>query len=325
MSSNNYQSFINQLNSSRLKLNEPLKAHTYFKIGGPADLFLPVKTLTELQATVQLAQKHQIPFFILGGGSNLLVSDQGFRGLVIKNKTQQISLKGFSGGSSQSKKLQIDKVLLQVDSGVLTNQLIRYSLDEAYAGLEDFLGLPGTIGGAIYNNSHHLGKFIGDLVVEVEVLDENGDLKKYSQQDLQFGYDFSRFHKTKETILRVTFQLSKGDRDQLWQKAEAAVKRRVQTQPLSQPSSGCVFKNIALSEAIRLGTPNHTCSAGYLIDKAGLKGARVGDAMVSEKHANFIVNLGKATAKDVLDLADLVKSEVKRKFGVELKFEIFVL
>ncbi len=319
----NYQPFIGALNSTKLKLKEPLAKHTYFKIGGPADLFLPVDSLEELKIAVKLALKHQLPYFVLGGGSNLLFSDQGFRGLVIKNQTRKISLKGFSGGGLKTGQLQVDKILIQAESGVLANQLIRYTLDEGYAGLEDFLGLPGTVGGAIFNNSHHLGRLIGDLVAEVEVLDNQGRLKKYSHQKLDFSYDHSRFQKTKETILSVTFQLKKGDKAKLWQQAEAAVKRRAQTQPLGIPSSGCVFQNISLSDAMRLGTPNHTCSAGYLIDKAGLKGIRVGDAMVSDKHANFIVNLGKATSKDILDLATLIKKTVKKKFGVDLQFEIF--
>ncbi len=320
----NYQPFINQLNSPKLLFNEPLSRHTYFKIGGPADLFLTVNTKEELIKVVRLAIQHQLNYFILGGGSNLLFSDEGFRGLIIKNKTNQISLKGFSGGNNlKPGELKIDKVLIQADSGVMANQLIRYTLNEGYAGLEDFLGLPGTIGGAIYNNSHHLGKLIGDLVVEVEALDRQGNLQKYSQAELGFAYDYSRFHQTKEVILSVTFQLSQGDKQALWAKAEAAVKRRATTQPLGQPSSGCIFKNISLADAMKLGTPNHICSAGYLIDKAGLKGTRVGGAVVSDKHANFIINTGKATAKDVLDLANLIKHKVKQKFGVDLQLEVF--
>ncbi len=320
-----YQSFIQELNSPRLQFNEPLSKHTYFRVGGPADLFLPVNSSAEFILAVKMALKHQLPYFVLGGGSNLLISDQGFRGLVIKNQTRQISLKGFSGGSLKTGQLQVDKILIQAESGVLANQLIRYTLDEGYAGLEDFLGLPGTVGGAIFNNSHHLGKLIGDLVVEVEVLTTQGELKKYSQSELEFAYDSSRFQRTKETILNVTFQLTKGNKNDLWRKAEAAVKRRVQTQPLSQPSSGCIFKNISLAEAMRVGTPNHTRSAGYLIDRAGLKGVKIGGAMVSDRHANFIINTGQATAQDVLDLADLIKKTVKEKFAVDLQFEVFLL
>ncbi len=321
----NYKPFIHQLNSPHLKLNEPLSSHTYFKIGGPADLFFTAHTTQELIKVVRLAIKHQLPYFILGGGSNILFADEGFRGLVIKNKTDHLRLKGFSGGSVQQGQLSIKKVLIQTDSGVPANKLIRFTLDEGYAGLEDFLGLPGTVGGAIFNNSHHLGKLIGDLVVEVEVLDHQGQLKKYSHQEIQFAYDYSIFQKTKETILTATFQLSKGDKHTLWQKAEQAVKRRAQTQPLGSPSSGCFFKNISLADAVRLGTPNRTCSAGYLIDKAGLKGARVGGAVVSDKHANFIINTGQATAADVLSLAQLIQQKVKQKFGVDLKPEVFLV
>jgi UDP-N-acetylmuramate dehydrogenase len=220
-------------------------------------------------------------------------------------------------------KVDLKEALIEAESGVPANLLIRYTLDQGLSGLEEMLGLPGTVGGAVYNNSHHLDKLWGDHIVEVEVLDQEGKRKKYNHDELHFAYDYSIFHKTRETILTATFQLKHGDKTALWEIATAAVKRRSATQPLGIPSSGCMFKNISLADKMRLGI--QTPSAGYLIDKAGLKGLRVGGASVSEVHANFIVNDGTATSQDVLDLVHDIQVKIKAKFGVDLEKEVIVL
>ncbi|MCE7897957.1 MAG: UDP-N-acetylenolpyruvoylglucosamine reductase [bacterium] len=297
----------------------PLAKHTYFKLGGIADQFVEAKTKDDLIEAVRYAIESKLPYFVLGGGSNVLVSDTGFRGLVIKNRTSSVKLKGFAGGVEKGR-LDLKEAIVEADSGVTANYLIRYTLDEGLAGLEDMLGLPGTVGGAVYNNSHHLDKLFGDHIIEVEILDHAGKIKKYTNAECQFAYDYSIFHKTKEVILSASFQLSRGDKTALWSIATEAVKRRSSTQPLGLPSSGCMFKNISLADRMRLGVP--TASAGYLIDKAGLKGLRVGGAVVSDVHANFIINDGTATSSDVLALVDTVKQKIKDKFGVSLAEEV---
>lgn len=297
----------------------PLAKHTYFKLGGIADQFVEAKTKDDLIEAVRYAIESKLPYFVLGGGSNVLVSDTGFRGLVIKNRTSSVKLKGFAGGVEKGR-LDLKEAIVEADSGVTANYLIRYTLDEGLAGLEDMLGLPGTVGGAVYNNSHHLDKLFGDHIIEVEILDHAGKIKKYTNAECQFAYDYSIFHKTKEVILSASFQLSRGDKTALWSIATEAVKRRSSTQPLGLPSSGCMFKNISLADRMRLGVP--TASAGYLIDKAGLKGLRVGGAVVSDVHANFIINDGTATSSDVLALVDTVKQKIKDKFGVSLVEEV---
>lgn len=317
-----YDILINALGRDRVKLNEPLSKHTYFKLGGPADLFFEALTSDDLLTAVQSAINFQVPYFVIGGGSNIIVSDKGFRGLIIKNKTGQIQLKGFTGSANKGH-VDLKEVIVSADSGVPANKLIRYTVDEGLQGLEEFLGLPGTVGGAVYNNSHHLGELIGDRVVEVTVIDSEGNLKKYLHDDLKFAYDYSILHKTKEVILTVSFQLKRGDKTKLWEIATEAVKRRSATQPLGSPSSGCIFRNIPLADKMRLGVP--TQSAGYLIDKAGLKGTRVGGAVVSDVHANFIINDGTATTQNVLDLVQVIKKSVKDKFGVTLEMEVFVI
>lgn len=303
----------------QIRTNEPLAKHTYFKLGGPADQFVEVATRDELIAAVQYAIKEKLPYLILGGASNVLIADAGFHGLVIKNKTSKIELKGFTGSASNGK-VDLKEILVTAESGVPANLLIRYTIDQGLAGLEDMLGLPGTVGGAVYNNSHHLDKLWGDHIVEVEVLDQGGNLKKYSHDDMHFAYDYSVLHKTHETVLSATFQLTKGDKTALWEIANAAVKRRATTQPLGRPSSGCMFKNISLADKMRLGVP--TPSAGYLIDKAGLKGLRIGGAYVSDVHANFIVHDGAATSQDVKGLVEKIKQKIKAQYGVDLEEEV---
>ncbi len=320
----NYTFLINSLGPDRLKKDEPLAKHTYFKLGGPADYLYEANTLDDLVAAVQSAITYKIPYLVIGGGSNILVSDSGFRGLVIKNKSKEIHLKGFAGGVEKGK-LDLKEAIVEADSGVPANHLIRYTLDQGLSGLEDMLGLPGSVGGAVYNNSHHLGHLFGDHLIEVLVLDLEGKIKKYTQAECKFDYDYSIFHKTKEIVLSASFQMKRGDKDSLWEVANAAVKRRATTQPLGAPSSGCIFKNIPLADAMRIGTPDTTQSVGYLLDKAGLKGLSVGGAKVSEIHANFIVNDGTATTGDVLALIALIKSKIKEKYGVDLTEEVILI
>ena len=311
--------------------NEPLAPHTYFKLGGPADQFVEARSEDELIEAVRYAIGEKIPYYVLGGGSNVLVTDKGFRGVVIKNKTNKIELKGFAGSVIKGKSLpagrrvDLKEAIVRAESGVPANLLIRYTLDQGLAGLENMLGLPGSVGGAVYNNSHHLHSLFGDHIVEVEVLDKEGNRKKIAAHNMQFSYDYSILHKTKEVVLAATFQLTRGDRVALWGIANAAVKRRATTQPLGSASSGCMFKNISLADAMRIGTPGTTRSVGYLIDKAGLKGLRVGGAYISDRHANFVVNDGSATAKDVLDLIRAIKRKIKSKYGVSLELEVMVI
>lgn len=304
----------------RIKLNEPLSGHCYMKVGGPADILLEVKTSGELIDAYSIASTHHLPVFILGSGSNLLISDLGLRGLVIKNRADQIKTIKFQGGVKNNQ-LQLSQATIEAESGAITNHLVRYSIDEGLAGLEYFLGLPGTVGGAIYNNSHYQHQMIGDLVHEVKVLDRHLNIKTYTQPELKFGYDTSLLQRTKELILSATFTLPGGDKQVLWDKATTFAKTRASTQPLSLPSSGCMFQNLSPSESELLGL-NHK-SVGYLIDQAGLKGTSVGGAKVSDVHANFIVNTGSATATDILKLIKLIKKQVKAKFGITLRPEVF--
>lgn len=288
--------------------HESLIHHTYMRSGGNAEVFVSVKHVNDLENVTIWCIKHNIPLTILGGASNVLVPDNGLHGLVIKNLSSTIQV---------SHNKEYSEVI--ADSGVPTNLLVRRVIDEELEGLEYFLGVPGSVGGAVYNNSHYMNQLIGEHVTAVEIVErKTGEKKSLSHQQLRFAYDFSIFHETNDIILRVHFILKKGKKSELEQRAKEATIKRATTQPLGIPSSGCMFKNGTFAD----GTVAH---AGKLIDMAGLKGFRVGDAMVSDKHANFILNVGRATTQEVLAVAEHVHNVVRQKYGVELDREVFLL
>jgi len=291
---------------SPLKTNEPLSRHTYFKIGGPADFFFEARTQTDLIHAIRVSLKHQLPYFVLGSGSNILVSDKGFQGLVIKNRADSIRTVSVQG-----------KTVVEVDSGTLLNKLVRYTIEEGLSGLEVFLSVPGTVGGAIYNNSHYrpeANEFIGNLLHSASLIDAAGQLKTVDHSYFKFNYDYSILHHTRETVVSAEFLLSGGHKDQLWRQATDLVKRRNLRQPIGIACSGCTFRNSKSSKP-----------AAYLIDQAGLKGFTLGKVRVSPVHAAFIENLGGATAQEVLQLIDHIRTTVKTKFGVTLELEIFLV
>ena len=290
------------------KSDFPLAPITYFRIGGPADVFVVITESNDLEKVVSACIAHQAPWTILGGGSNVLVSDKGIRGVVIQNKTQGISYK----------LVNEDKTEVEVASGVAVNLVVRDTVDHELAGMDAFLGLPGTIGGAVVNNSHYTQRLIGEFVHEVDVISPTGERKTYTQQEMHFRYDYSILQDTKDLVVRVRLRLSKGKKEELERTLLESVKKRTGSQPIGEPSSGCMFQNIVLLNGEKE-------SAGKLIDRAGCKGMRVGDAEVSSVHANFIVNKGKATANDVLQLAEEVQEAVQEKFGLTLHREVFLL
>lgn len=286
------------LPKEQTKRDELLSQHTYFKLGGPADLFFIAKSAQELEQAVKAADQYGVPWFVLGGGSNILVGDLGVRGLVIKNET---------------KKLVVVDNLLTAESGVPMASLVSFAIDNGLSGLESFMSLPGTVGGAIYNNSHYRPEeqeLIGN-VVESARLYMREKTETVQQDWFHFKYDYSRLQEEKALVLEVTFRLHPGEKQEMRTRALEMVKRRNERQPIGLACSGCIFQN-------PIGI-----SSSKLIDMAGLKGARVGGAYVSDKHANFIINDGSATTRDVLELIVNVKKTVKEKLGTDIHSEIF--
>ncbi|MGB9706669.1 MAG: UDP-N-acetylmuramate dehydrogenase [Microgenomates group bacterium] len=292
-----YSKIIEKLGRRRVKLNEPMAKHTTFKIGGPADLFYEARTTKELVEAVKLARKLEIPYFILGGGSNLLVADGGFRGMAIKIKNEKLKIKNYN------KKLKII-----CEAGLMLSRLVGEAAQKGAGGLEFAAGIPGTVGGAVRGNAGAWQQAIGDKIVRVKILTPKGKIKWIKAADCQFSYRQSRFKKTREIILGVELELEKGNKKEVEAKIKENLAKRA-SQP-KEPSAGCIFVN------------PKPLSAGELIDKCGLKGKRIGDAQISPKHANFIVNLGKAKAGEVIKLIKLIKKKVKDKFGINLEEEI---
>lgn len=318
---NDYQ-IIQKMLGEGLKTDHILAPYTTFKIGGPADLFYDAKTTDDLVRVVSVARKYDIPVFVLGGGTNILIGDKGIRGFVVKNSTSRIAIVGLKGQFRHGK--SEGNVYVEADSGVPMNKLIRFTIEEGIAGLEMQLGLPGTVGGAVYMNSKwtHPTAYVGDVVYQAHILTRKGEQKDVPQSYFHFAYDTSTIQKTGDIVLSVTFCLRSSRTEDLWKVANESMEYRRLTQPQGVFSPGCTFRNLTKSQAIASVTPNRTTSAGFLIDHAGLKNTSVGDASISPVHANFIINKGHATARDVVELIENTRQQVKRQFGVDLEEEI---
>lgn len=311
---------------NRVRQDEPMSLHTTFKIGGPAQFYLDVEKVEDLIKAVRLANKLGIPIFIFGGGSNIIISDKGIKGLVIKNNCRKFELTQFSGkvkNVNGERKIEKNIGFISAQSGVIMSQLVRFTIDEGLGGLEYQLGLPGTVGGAVYMNSNFPKKssYVGDCLHRATILTQDGEVKEVDNAYFHFAYDKSILQETGEIVLSVIFKLKAEDKKMLWEKGMEALNYRTQTQPKGA-SAGCTFRNISIVDAMRVPTPSNITSAGFLIDKAELKGKKVGDAMISDLHANFILNLGEAKAQNVVDLVNLMKDEVYKKFKVHLALEV---
>lgn len=291
---------------------------TYFKLGGPAEAYIELSDKNKIAALVSWCQKNQVKFKLLGGGSNIIVADAGVSGLLIKVVFAEIEL--IDAG---------DPGKFLIGAGAKTAVAVRKTIDQGYAGLEYFLGVPGTIGGAVYNNAHYLEALIGQYISRVEVITSTGEFIWLDQAECEFAYDSSRFQQSKEIIYQIEFTLAKGDQAASLALVKQATEYRAKTQPLGLPSSGCIFQNVPNNEHLRRLFPQFAnrehVPGGFLIDQAGLKGANEGDIEVSEKHAAFFINRGKGTAQQVQQLIARVKSTVKAKFDVDLKEEVFWL
>lgn len=316
-----YQVLKNE--ESQIAENFPLRNLTTFKIGGPAEFFLDVKSTDTLLRVHKLTRKSGIPLTVIGGGSNLLVADDGVSGLVVRNTMSGIQLIGIKGERSAPDKFD-EYVFLKVAAGVPMAQLVNYCTDNGFYGLEMHKGLPGTLGGAVYMNSKWTNPpgYVGDTVQSADLLSSDGTIRTVPQSYFRFAYDYSMIQETGELVLSCVIRLKKGDRKILAGIANDSLEYRRKSQPQGVFSAGCIFRNITKAEALIARTPNAVTSAGFFIDHSGLKGFSVGDAIISDQHANFIINKGHATARDVLQLIDLIREKVKKQFGVSLKEEI---
>ncbi|MBQ1412834.1 MAG: UDP-N-acetylmuramate dehydrogenase [Clostridia bacterium] len=278
--------------------DEPMKRHTSFKIGGTADLFVTVHNRGQLTEALRLVRKHDIPLFVLGNGSNLLVSDSGIRGVVLR-----------LGGEFCEMRLAEDGTL-HCGAGAQLSRLCAFALEHSLTGLEFAWGIPGSVGGAAFMNAGAYGGEMKDVVIACEHVSLHGSSTSFTGEALAFGYRRSAYSQGGFIITEVIFRLAAGDKSAIKSKMDELMGRRKEKQPLEYPSAGSIFKRPA------------GYFAGGLIEQCGLKGAQVGGAQVSPKHAGFIVNVGDATCEDVLTLIAQIQETVKAETGVELECEV---
>jgi UDP-N-acetylmuramate dehydrogenase len=298
-----------QLGSHHVRRREVLAPYTTFRIGGPADLFFEATSADAHAKAVLAARALSVPYFVLGLGANVLVGDRGFRGLVIRNTARAHEFRD-DGSTCQ----------LWTESGAIVKDLIQESVARGWSGLEHYVGIPSTIGGAVWQNLHFLSPaperertmFIAEVFESCEILSEENDRKVVGTDYVNFGYDDSVFHHRRDIVLTATFRLAKADTDVMHRILQENLSWRGGRHPWLDwhPSAGSIFKKI---EGV---------GAGRLVDQCGLKGKRHGDAQISHIHANIMVNLGRATAKDVRELISLAQKTVEERCGVHLEPEI---
>jgi UDP-N-acetylmuramate dehydrogenase len=281
----------------KITLNEPLAKHTTLKVGGPADIFIEPTTIEGLIKTIEILKENEIKWTALGRGSNLLVSDKGIEGAVIK----------LGAGLDNLKQ---DGELITVGGGYPLVKLATIICRKGYSGLEFASGIPGSVGGAVFMNAGAHGSDISKILIKAHVLFSNGEMKWLTNEEMKFSYRTSVLQNNPGICLEATFRLKQGIREEIVNSMQDFKDYRKKTQPWNYPCCGSVFRN---------PLPHH---AGKLIEDAGLKGTTIGGAQISEMHANFIVNTGDAKAQDVLDLIDLVKKTIKEKYQVEMQTEV---
>lgn len=287
------------LDSKDIEIDEPMKNHTSFKVGGPVDILVNPENHKQVLDIINLCKKDNVPYYIIGNGTNLLVKDGGIRGVVIKLcKLNEITL---------------DQDKLIAKSGALLKDVSDIALKQGLAGFEFACGIPGSIGGAVAMNAGAYNGEISNVIESAKVIDNEGNIKILNKDELELGYRMSSILKHGYTVIEVTFKLHKGEQEKIKDRIEDLSKRRSDKQPLEYPSAGSTFKR------------PEGYFAAKLIEDSGLKGMRVGDAEVSEKHSGFIINKGNATAKDILDLIKLVQNTVKDKFNVDLFTEVRII
>lgn len=297
-----YEVLIKGLPEEQIKIDEPMKNHTNFKIGGNADIYVIAKTIEQIQVILKLVKQYQIPLIILGNGSNVLVSDQGIRGIVLSIAIQQFEIEK-----------NREEAIITVGAGEPLGKIAYSLLKEEIAGFEFAGGIPGTIGGAIRMNAGAYGGEMRDCIQTVTYMTEEGEIKEFSNQECEFSYRHSIFCDKNFIIVKAKIVLPYGEKQEIQEKMEEYAQSRKEKQPLMFPSAGSTFKRGA------------DFITAKLIDECSLKGYSVGDAQVSTMHAGFVVNTGNATAKDVIEVVNHVKQIVFEKTGKQIELEIELL
>lgn len=295
-----YQAVASITDEKNIKIDEPMRYHTSFKVGGPADLLVAPASSEELSRIIKYCKKEDVPIFVMGNGTNLLVTDKGIRGVVVK------IFDNFN-------KYTVKDNVIEAYGGALLSSVSKAALKNELTGLEFASGIPGTIGGAVAMNAGAYGGEMKDVVVETEYMDKDGEVRLIKGEEHEFAYRTSFIQKQHGIVLKSRLRLKAGNRSEIEKLMEDLTYRRRDKQPLEMPSAGSVFKR------------PEGYFAGKLIEDCGLRGYSIGGAQVSFKHCGFIVNNGNADSRDVLNLVKFIQERVKEKFGVELLTEIRII
>lgn len=297
MNLNFYNKLTDYIEAERIYREEPMKKHTTFRVGGNADYFVVPKTEKEVERIVGLCKEEGMPYYILGNGSNLLVGDKGYHGVII-----QIC--------KEMNEISVEDNFLNVQAGALLSRVGNVALEAGLAGFEFASGIPGSMGGAVFMNAGAYGGEMKDILTEVTVLDENNEVRVLKKEELELGYRTSIVAKKGYVVLSAKVELKKGDQTKIRERMNELKVQRTTKQPLEYPSAGSTFKR------------PEGYFAGKLIADAGLRGFQVGGAQVSEKHCGFVINKDNATAADIIELMRQVIERVQKEFGVELELEV---
>jgi UDP-N-acetylmuramate dehydrogenase len=299
MMKRDYKKWASGLIKGRILFDAPMRQFTSMKVGGPADSLLFPRNVDELRKVVRYARRKKIPCLILGKGTNLVVRDKGVRGWVI-NLTQGM------------KKIHMDGEVVEAEAGLSLQSLVQFSIQKGHTGLEPFFGIPGTVGGGLTMNAGAWGAELKDVLLSITLMREDGEIVERSRSKLRFSYRRLVLPPS-WIILKGRFQLKKGKKEEILERVKSYSEIRKRTQPLDYPSAGSIFKN-----------PKEG-PAGKWIEEAGLKGFRIGQAMISDLHANFIINLGKAKAEEVIRLMEWVEKKIYEEKGISLEREVRVV
>jgi UDP-N-acetylmuramate dehydrogenase len=295
-----YNKFLEYIPKELIKIDEPMKKHTTFKIGGPVDIFISPSNKEQIKYALKICRENEIPFYLMGNGSNLLVRDKGFRGVIIQ------IFKNMS-------KVEITEDKVWAEAGILLSSLANKIKDNSLTGFEFAAGIPGTLGGAVYMNAGAYDGEIKQVLENAELLDENGNEIVLSNEELELGYRTSILQRNNYILLSARLKLKKGNKKEIEEKMNYLAQQRADKQPINMPSAGSTFKR----------PPGYY--AGKLIMDSGLRGYCIGGAEVSQKHCGFIINKDNATAKDVIDLIEFVQGTVYDKYCVKMEPEIKII
>lgn len=284
---------------NQIEFNANMSEHIYFKVGGPVDILLSPSSIEQIVDTLSVCKENNIPYFVIGNGSNLLVKDGGIRGVVIK----LCDLNSVEVRNNEIKAL----------CGALLKDVSASAVKNSLTGFEFACGIPGSVGGAVFMNAGAYDGEINNVIKEAEVIDKDGNVITMSKEELELGYRTSRVMKEGLVVVSATFELNHGNKEKVESRVNELTSKREEKQPLEYPSAGSTFKRPV------------GYFAGKLIQDAGLKGYSIGGAAVSEKHSGFVINKGGATAKDILDLISHIQNEVKKQFGVDLHPEVRII